>query len=435
MLPVFVATTLGVLAVTALSLARHTPPVRAWWASVPANSAVHHYCPSPTTEPPTPTPLPESEWRDVCANHRLEITGAGLGDAVTSLNPQTLSLSNPEQITWLLAQAAGRYTGSQETPAGIVFNTTQETITLDSPTRNTGQGYTFETNVQPAGQITTWINNTGSDFKTPRGLIVYARRNTALEPWTSVGRTLNEFVYRQNEGGSHSEVLTFEALSGPTELQLTAAVIDNNEDERPLALAAQAGPITASQSFTGPTEGPLLNIVSLTLPQVPSGTDRVTVTLRSPPENGDSLVWVGVNVGYRCGNGGNDSRHQGIYLPIILKDYEPLICNSYDFNTAPSGWLVDLEGEVKTGYTDNNAEYFIQRSVSGIRIVQGPVDYSTHYTVTVDVHWNDIGYEYGLIFGQIGDADSLTYRFGIDLENQRYRVRLGSVNDDKWECV
>jgi uncharacterized repeat protein (TIGR01451 family) len=124
-----------------------------------------------------------------------------------------------------------------------------------------------------------------------------------------------------------------------------------------------------------------------------------------------------------------------IYLPIISEKYEPLACGPYfdDFSNPESGWATDDSGDVRTGYSESE-EYFIDRQMAGMRIVQAPVHYSNQYTVEVDVRWGDIGYEYGLIFGQRGNADSLTYRFGVDTASRRYRLRIGS-NQSGWGCV
>jgi uncharacterized repeat protein (TIGR01451 family) len=43
-----------------------------------------------------------------------------------------------------------------------------------------------------------------------------------------------------------------------------------------------------------------LNIVTLTLPRVPTGTNRVEITAQSPQEKGDSIILAGVNVSYLC---------------------------------------------------------------------------------------------------------------------------------------
>ncbi len=253
---------------------------------------------SPITATTSQTPV--AKWRDICVLHRMEITGTGMGDAQSTIT-KTLSLNDPTKVNWLLAQLAGRYSDSTVTPDWVTFTTdTSEPIPLNEPTRNSSDGYTFETRLQPTSQITASINEPG-DNKTPRGLILYAKRETENEEWTSIGKTTNAYVYWNNNGHeTYTEPLTFTTLAKPTDLFVTAVVIDNNVDERPLVLEAVAGEVTESVTITKPTNGKLLDIIDLRLPQVPTRTDRVTITLHSPPKNGDSLVLVGLNVSYRC---------------------------------------------------------------------------------------------------------------------------------------
>ena len=425
-LPVLISIAFLGLVLMAMQLASRALPVRASIASVhPHSDASNQDCPAPTTEPPPPTL--ETEWHDTCVTHRLQIAGAGLGDAITSVNPRTLDMASPEQTTWLLAQVAGRTTSSNETPERVVFTSDTQSIAVDSPTKATETGYTFETNLQPSGQITAWVNNTGSDFKTPRGLVVYAKQDTANERWTSVGKTMNEYVYRNYGTGSHAEVLSFEALTGTRDLSITAVVIDNNEDDRPMVVEAMAGSVTASRAFTGPTEGALLNIVSLTLPQVPTGTDQVTVMLHSPAENGDSLVWVGVNVGYRCGVGNDaddDSKRTGIYLPIVLKDHCVPFIDKFD--SPSSNWPIIENSDLLTEYV--NDEYRMVTKNKGLHYAynQSFPDYYTNFEIEVDARWansSSTGKGYGIIFGLAND-DSHAYIFQINSDRQQYRLLL-----------
>lgn len=123
-----------------------------------------------------------------------------------------------------------------------------------------------------------------------------------------------------------------------------------------------------------------------------------------------------------------------LYLPIIYRNYEPIICNPYfdDFSDPNSGWPIDNSGKVQTGYSAG--EYFIHRQEQGMRIVQAPVSFANRYTVEVDARWNNayIGYEYGLIFGQTGFPYP-TYRFGIHSINQQYTLRYNPGNG--WQCI
>ncbi len=106
------------------------------------------------------------------------------------------------------------------------------------------------------------------------------------DEWTSVAKTTNNFVWRGSGNITRTEVLTFPPLAEATDLFITAVVIDNDDDERPLVLEAAAGDVTARVIETGPTDGASLNLANLTLPQVPAGTDQASVTLRSPDYSG-----------------------------------------------------------------------------------------------------------------------------------------------------
>jgi uncharacterized repeat protein (TIGR01451 family) len=278
---------------------------------LPANPAVAPAIAAEAVDDFTQPLAVEAEWHDTCANQRMEITGIGMGDNTTPINPQSLSLTNPAGVNWLLAQVAGRYNNAP-TPDSVTLTTSApQSLTLNQPSRNTSEGYTFETNLQPANQITAFVNNPGDGYKTPRGLILYAKRGTGSEQWTSIGKTINEFVHWESSGNeSHTEPITFQPLTQTTDLIVTAVVIDNNADERPLKLEATANNVTEGVTENGPTDGHRLNIIHLTLPQVPTGTDQVSITLESPQGIGDSLVWVGVNVSFRCGD------NQGVDLAL-----------------------------------------------------------------------------------------------------------------------
>jgi len=242
--------------------------------------------------PVSATLLPPAVWSDVCVAQRMEITGIGMGDRYHTINPQTLALADPASVDWLLAQVAGY---GATVPDSVTFTTdAPQSLTLSQPSSNP-HGYTFEANLQPTGQISASVSHPGDSYKTPRGLILYSKRAT-MGKWTSVGKTANSFVYHD----SHTELLTFPPLEEATDLFITAVVIDNDDDARPMVLEATAGDVTDSVTELGPTDGDGLNIVNLTLQQVPAETDQASVTLHSPSEDGDSLVLVGLNVSYPC---------------------------------------------------------------------------------------------------------------------------------------
>ena len=267
-----------------------TPTEMATPTATPTETATPKVSPTETDTPTaTPTP-PDTVWSDVCVTQRMEITGIGMGDSSNTINPQTIPLTDPGSVNWLLAQVAG----VSPMPESVTFTTdAPQSLTLTEPSQNSPNGYTFEANLQPTSQIIASVNDPQGN--TSRGLILYSKRATAGK-WTSVGKTTNVFVWKN----THTEVLTFPSLAETTDLYITAVAIDNDEDSRPLVLEATAGGVTNSVTETGPTHGEGLNIFGLMLSQVPAGTNQVIVTFRSPISNGDSSVWVGVNTSYLC---------------------------------------------------------------------------------------------------------------------------------------
>jgi hypothetical protein len=236
----------------------------------------------------------------------MDISGIGLGNPDGIINPQSLNLADPARVNWLLAQLAGR-AGLNEganVPTSVEFSTdAPQTALLNTPSTFVDSfGYTFESTLQPSGHISALVNGTGSaSFQTPRALVLYANRNVDLNTWTSVGQTLNEFIYRGAGIAEKSRVISIPALPITTDVLVTAVVVDNNDDERPMVVEASAGAISVSTTEVGPgPEGDLLNIIVLTLEDVPAGTDEVTIKVKSPEPNGDSLAWVGLNVSYIC---------------------------------------------------------------------------------------------------------------------------------------
>jgi hypothetical protein len=248
---------------------------------------------------PVSSTVDDTAWRDICVPQRMEITGIGMGDREHSITPQTLALADPADVNWLLAQVAGNTLHDASLPRSVTFSTTaSEYFTTFTPTHGES-GYTFEQQLQPTNQITGTVSGVGDAYRTPRGLVLYSKRSTP-DLWTSVGRTTYGDVYAASGDYTHVETLTIPSLVHPTDLWVTAVVIDNDDDARPLVLKSTAGNITASEIENGPTHGPGLTIFNFRLPQVPAGTSEIVVTLQSPIDDGDSGSLVGVNTRFLC---------------------------------------------------------------------------------------------------------------------------------------
>jgi len=250
-----------------------------------------------------PAPPPPATWSEICLPYRIEVTGIGMGDRHHTINPQSLSLTDPSIVGWMLVQVAGRIWRSSPVPNSITLSAgVQEPLTLSMPNTVSRIGYTFEANLSSSDPITASIDGIGDTYLTPRGLVLYSRRATE-ERWVSVGRTTHNFVWAGGGVYSHTEVIDLPTLAEPVDVIVTAVVMDNDDDARLMVVEASAGNVMASTSAQGPTDGAGLNIVHLTLPLVPAGTNQARVTLRSPSDNGDSLLLVGLNASLTCPTG------------------------------------------------------------------------------------------------------------------------------------
>jgi hypothetical protein len=243
------------------------------------------------------TTTTSTTWRDICVRQQVRITAIGMGDRHQTVNPQTVTLVNPSRTNWLLAQVAGR---GEAPPESVTLTTdAPQSLTLSAPRTRSAHGYTFETNLQPTRRITASVSGVGESFRTPRGLVLYSRQ-AARNRWVSIGKTTLGYVWRGSENYAHTEVLSLPPLAEPVDLYVSAVVIDNDDVSRLMVVEATAGGVTESVSEFGTTNGAGLNVVDMILPQVPAGISRLKVTLRSPSENGDSLVLVGLNVNFAC---------------------------------------------------------------------------------------------------------------------------------------
>jgi hypothetical protein len=141
----------------------------------------------------------------------------------------------------------------------------------------------------------------------PRALILYTDRPTTEDYFNFVGRladsSKNHVYWASGWYQKQTYVVNFPApLTEARTVRVQAALVDNDQDTRPLKLniAAMNG-TTVSKTFspTNPTAGQMLNIITTTI-NAPVGTNRLVFTLESPRNTGDSGALVGVTANYIC---------------------------------------------------------------------------------------------------------------------------------------
>lgn len=238
-------------------------------------------------------------WADSCVGYRMQIEGTGMGNEIETFNPQTFPILDPDAINWMTAQLSGRLKPNQEPPSSVVFTTTSPVITSQPSTRSV-EGYTYlATHLEPASEITVEASEPSAQHSL-RAIVLYEKHSVENQWWSSYGRTMNRYLYGDyGEDDTYTEILTIDSLEISTDILLTVAIIDNDNDTRPVVLEAEAGGVTQTITETGSTNGDLLNIINLTLPDVPAGTDQVEFTIKSP-DGGDSIIVVGYNMSFLC---------------------------------------------------------------------------------------------------------------------------------------
>lgn len=268
---------------------------------------------------PTQVSIPmKSDWSTGCVAQKTVINGVGLGNANQLVNPQSVVLANMGELTGMWAQVAGIVT-NQPLPKAVVFATNAaETVTVTDLMKDEA-AYFFASSLPPASVITSTIINPITKHQTvvslppspqnglpskgsgPRGLVIYSQAATS-DLWYSAGRlTLASVSSQRDVVDSAKELLTITPLTAATDLIVTAVIIDNVPDNRTITVEAAAGGVFANVTEFGPSHGDILNITTLTLTAVPTGTSQLSLTVKSPPSPaGDSATLIGLNLNYRC---------------------------------------------------------------------------------------------------------------------------------------
>jgi PKD repeat protein len=247
----------------------------------------------------TITVQPRDSWRYACDTGDdllVEIIGAGMGHgSAVEHNPQTLTVDNPDDVAFVLAQVVVKKYSGVSPPDKVLISSDLETHELLEPA-NTDAGYYYEVFLQPTGQITAEVIGVGpSGKKTPRAFVAYVFRHGDGEQ-ANIGGLTHAGVYHDD----HTEVSIIPTASVAREVEVTFVVADMQNDSRTAVLRAQAGDVIREATVIQPNRDDELLIYTLTLLDVPGSVDIVTATLTSPSSGGDSLYWSGVNVATPC---------------------------------------------------------------------------------------------------------------------------------------
>ena len=272
--------------------------------NTPTNTPVP---PSATpTNTPTNTPPPSICPADARAFERTDIIGKGMGSNTSASATTKVFVPNPGDVLSIYGQLAGkeqRQYGYARfiRPNGTFIND----HTKESPAYRQWAVFWFGEFLTPATSA-HWrarlINAPTNSPFVQRAFILYPTYRTTQEyvsVWELFDESSENHVYYEWIP-AQQQILELPAPLQPTSLTVTVAVVDNDKDNRPFRLTISAG--TASQTVTlnNPTNGNQLNLVKVTLNNVPAGTSQVVLDLVSPTPNGDSVAMVGATAYYAC---------------------------------------------------------------------------------------------------------------------------------------
>ena len=153
------------------------------------------------------------------------------------------------------------------------------------------------TELQPAASITgRWFLDPGTKGKVQRALVLYANHETTTTYFNTYvlypdGATN---TVGPEEPWAQQQILTIpiDPPLAPADITVQVALVDNDADNRAVGVFASVGAIQDGDVSYGPTHGSLLNLITLTLEDVPAGTTEGTLELLSSVE-GDSAAMVG----------------------------------------------------------------------------------------------------------------------------------------------
>jgi uncharacterized repeat protein (TIGR01451 family) len=262
----------------------------------------------------TTTPTYESVClTGVAGYERTMMYGRGMGNKKTGQSLVQISVPDPNNVVELYAQYSGKYVGM---PKKVRFFTTkQPAIDQTVPVSYAYRAhavYWYGTDLQvpvPWVKVRVWDTILARE-RTPRAAVIYPTYKTSeltYNAWELLDDSTKNHVYWEPTW-YQTQVFRL-PIATPvqaTDIVVQAAVVENDKDNRPFELTIEAGGVSVFTSQVAPNKGDMLNLINVTLPNVPAGTSEVVFTLHSPSTSaqlllgGDSVSLMGVAVNYSC---------------------------------------------------------------------------------------------------------------------------------------
>ncbi len=229
------------------------------------------------------------DWQYDCGNTKVEIVGKGAKSASST----TLNFTDVSTIDSIVIEAVCK---NQTLPTSATFTSSSQNITstnrLNVINGNGDQGI-FRVKMNPASSITVSTNQRNQTYS----VIAYVYRSGVATASGGSGFYTNAYIYKN----LINYTLSVPATPGNKTLTLTVPITEMDNDSRVAIITATAGTVTSSRTINTYANGNSLNLVTLTLNNVPGNVTSVNVNINSPNSNGDSfLSGVSINTESCC---------------------------------------------------------------------------------------------------------------------------------------
>ena len=239
-------------------------------------------------------------------NELTTILGVGMGDTKKAKLKAKLNVPNSANLVALYGQLAGKDVGADPRYVRFFYpgGYTQVDDITGTSARPGGIFWFGDDLPTTASWIKgQWFLAKSTKGKVPRAFILYATHNTAAAYFNTYATFPDGLTNTVGPAEPWTQSQTFtipiDPPTGPADITVQVALVDNDADGREIGVTASAGGVDDTNVSSGPTHKPLLNLITLTLEDVPAGTTEVTIELRSSVE-GDSAAITGAAVNYVC---------------------------------------------------------------------------------------------------------------------------------------
>jgi hypothetical protein len=250
---------------------------------------------------------------------QTRILGVGMGDTKTTKMVSKLAIPNAGDVTALYGQMAAKEGGLFKYVRFIypnkAFEQVQPATSQGLPLAISWWGAELDPDDLTQSFVTgRWFPTpSAAKKKLPRAFILYPTYQTTetyANAFATYGGTDNWVAEPGTSGWSTTQtfLLTIPETQAVTDVSGQLAIVDNDLDARGYRVILSAGPATATLDGApgANTNGKLLDILSFTLEDVPSGTKQIEIELtveHLPAAERESVALLGATANYACAEG------------------------------------------------------------------------------------------------------------------------------------